>query len=138
MGDVEMNASSGVSPMRSVDTSIKVDKNQRYDRGIRIWGAEGQASLEQSTVCLLNASATGAEALKNLVLGGINSFTIVDDREVTEADMGSNYMLYPSSLGKSRAQTVTEAVKELNELVAGSFVEENARTIIQNNPDFFK
>ncbi len=133
-----MNASSGVSPMRSVDTSIKVDKNQRYDRGIRIWGAEGQASLEQSTVCLLNASATGAEALKNLVLGGINSFTIVDDREVTEADMGSNYMLYPSSLGKSRAQTVTEAVKELNELVAGSFVEENARTIIQNNPDFFK
>ena len=137
--DMEMNASNGMSSMQSVGAPVlRVDKSQRYDRGIRIWGAEGQANLEQSTVCLLNASATGAEALKNLVLGGINSFTIVDDREVTEVDLGSNYMLYPTSLGKSRAQTVTEAVKELNELVAGSFVEDNARNIIQNNPDFFK
>jgi amyloid beta precursor protein binding protein 1 len=52
--------------------------------------------------------------------------------------MGCNFMMYPSSIGKSRAQTVTEALKELNELVEGSFVEDNARSIIQNNPEFFK
>ena len=137
-GDVDMDTPKSVSPMQSTEIATKIDKTQRYDRGIRIWGAEGQARLEQSTVCLLNASATGAEALKNLVLGGISSFTIVDDCEVTEADLGGNFMLYPTSLGKSRAQTVTEAVKELNELVEGSFVEDNARHVIQNNAEFFK
>lgn len=55
---------------------------KRYDRQMRIWGPHGQAQLERAHVCLLNASATGAEALKNLVLGGINAFTIVDDRQV--------------------------------------------------------
>ncbi len=133
--DVDMTKSNSTHNAR---TSPSIDKNQRYDRGIRIWGAEGQHLLESSTICLLNASATGAEALKNLVLGGISSFTVVDDREVTEADMGSNFMLHPGALGKSRAQTVTEAVKELNELVEGSFVEDNARNVIENNPDFFK
>lgn len=132
--------SSDLAPMQSVQmtSSVKIDKSQRYDRGIRIWGAEGQADLESATICLLNASATGAEALKNLVLGGISSFTIVDDKEVTEADLGSNFMLYPSSVGRLRSQTATEALKELNELVEGSFVEDNARNIIENNPEFFK
>ena len=55
---------------------------KRYDRQIRIWGAHGQSSLEEAKICLLNASATGSETLKNLVLGGIQGFTIVDDRKV--------------------------------------------------------
>eukprot|EP00951_Prasinocladus_malaysianus_P013472 scaffold101932_cov42-Prasinocladus_malaysianus.AAC.1 len=55
---------------------------KRYDRQIRIWGAHGQASLEASRVCLLNCGPTGSEILKNLVLGGIHSFTIVDPSKV--------------------------------------------------------
>ena len=115
-----------------------IEKSVRYDRGIRIWGNEGQSALEEATVCLLNCSATGAEALKNLVLGGINAFTIVDDAHVSSIDLGNNFMVYPSSLGKPRAQVVTETLKELNELVNGSFVEDTAGNIIENNPCFFK
>lgn len=37
-----------------------------------------QEALENASVCLLNAGPTGSETLKNLVLGGIASFTIVD------------------------------------------------------------
>jgi amyloid beta precursor protein binding protein 1 len=36
----------------------------------RLWGADGQAGLERAKVCLINASATGTEILKNLVLPG--------------------------------------------------------------------
>ncbi len=57
-------------------------KAKRYDRGIRIWGSHGQAALDNTRVCLLNASATGSETLKNLVLGGLASFTIVDGEKV--------------------------------------------------------
>lgn len=120
------------------DSGPLIENNVRYDRGIRIWGHDGQAALEEATVCLLNCSATGAEALKNLVLGGINAFTIVDDAHVSNKDLENNFMVYPSSIGKPRAQVVTEALKELNELVNGSFVEDSPANIIENNPVFFK
>lgn len=58
----------------------------------RIWGEQGQAALENASICLLNCGATGSETLKNLVLGGIGSMTIVDGSKVEEADLGNNFM----------------------------------------------
>ena len=66
-----------------------VDKKRRYDRQLRIWGEQGQARLESARVCLLNCGPTGTEALKNLVLGGIAAFTLVDGGKVTAADLGN-------------------------------------------------
>lgn len=40
-------------------------------------------------MCLLNCGPTGAEALKNMVLGGIASFTIVDGSRVEQRDLGN-------------------------------------------------
>lgn len=36
----------------------------------RLWGDHGQEALESAHVCLINATATGTEILKNLVLPG--------------------------------------------------------------------
>ncbi|UYV64589.1 NAE1 [Cordylochernes scorpioides] len=44
------------------------DKTKRYDRQLRLWGDHGQALLENAHVCLINATATGTEVLKNLIL----------------------------------------------------------------------
>lgn len=114
------------------------DKSKRYDRGIRVWGAHGQEALENAKICLLTAGATGSEALKNMVLGGISSFTIVDGSKVAPTDLGNNFFVTADSLAASRAQCVTEALKELNESVAGSYVEEDPHSLITSNPAFFK
>ena len=66
-----------------------VDKKRRYDRQLRIWGEQGQSRLESARVCLLLCGPTGTEALKNLVLGGIAAFTLVDGGKVTRADLGN-------------------------------------------------
>ncbi len=66
-----------------------IDKKRRYDRQLRIWGEQGQAHLESARVCLLHCGPTGTEALKNLVLGGIAAFTLVDGGKVTAADLGN-------------------------------------------------
>ena len=58
----------------------------------RIWGEQGQAALEKASICLLNCGPTGSETLKNLVLGGIGSITIVDGSKVEEGDLGNNFM----------------------------------------------
>ena len=110
---------------------------KKYDRQLRIWGAHGQQALETSRVCVLGSGCTATETLKNLVLGGIAGFTVVDDATVQPSDLGSNFLLEHASLGKLRAKAVTGLLSELNESVASSYVEESPLHLIENNPAFF-
>ena len=61
------NMSAAASEMQA---NAKEAKQKRYDRQLRLWGEHGQEAMEDCSVCLLNASATGSETLKNLVLPG--------------------------------------------------------------------
>ncbi|KAJ3091270.1 NEDD8-activating enzyme E1 regulatory subunit [Quaeritorhiza haematococci] len=105
--------------------------------GCSLWKAHGQAALENAKVCLLNGNAVGTETLKNLVLPGIGSFTVVDGKTVTGSDVGNNFFLTPDCIGKPRAQCVTQLLRELNEEVDGYHVDESPATLIENKPDFF-
>eukprot|EP00878_Enallax_costatus_P020102 GHUV01021234.1.p1 GENE.GHUV01021234.1~~GHUV01021234.1.p1 ORF type:complete len:521 (+),score=136.35 GHUV01021234.1:1712-3274(+) len=111
-------------------------KAKRYDRQIRIWGTEGQQRLEASRIALLNCSPTGSETLKNLVLGGIASFTIVDGQKVEARDLGNNFLIDSSRMGRSRAQVVTDLLKEMNDSVSGSYVEDAPEDLLENHPQF--
>uniref|UniRef100_A0A6Q2YAE2 NEDD8-activating enzyme E1 regulatory subunit n=1 Tax=Esox lucius TaxID=8010 RepID=A0A6Q2YAE2_ESOLU len=71
--------------------ATKASKEQKYDRQLRLWGDHGQEALENAHVCLINASASGTEILKNLVLPGIGAFTIVDGHKVSGEDVGNKY-----------------------------------------------
>ena len=110
---------------------------KKYDRQLRIWGAHGQQALETARVCVLGGGCTATEALKNLVLGGIAGFTVVDNAIVQASDLGANFLLENASLGKARAAAVTELLAELNEGVASSYVEEAPINVIESNPAFF-
>lgn len=121
-----------------MDHSVQPDKAKKYDRQLRIWGAHGQEALESARICLLTCSPTGSETLKNLVLGGIASFTIVDNATIETADLGNNFFLEKCHVGGSRAQHVCELLKELNEAVTGSYVQESPAELLANQPAFFK
>ncbi|XP_062997186.1 NEDD8-activating enzyme E1 regulatory subunit isoform X2 [Elgaria multicarinata webbii] len=112
-------------------------KEQRYDRQLRLWGDHGQEALESAHVCMINATATGTEILKNLVLPGVGSFTIVDGNQVTGEDVGNSFFLQRSNIGQNRAQCTTELLQELNNDVSGNFVEENPDKLLDNDPSFF-
>ncbi|XP_077686899.1 NEDD8-activating enzyme E1 regulatory subunit isoform X1 [Eretmochelys imbricata] len=103
----------------------------------RLWGDHGQEALEAAHVCMINATATGTEILKNLVLPGIGSFTIVDGNQVTGEDVGNNFFLQRSNIGQNRAQSATELLQELNNDVSGNFVEESPDKLLDNDPSFF-
>lgn len=82
------------------------------------------------------AGPTGTETLKNLVLGGIKAFTIVDSADVTASDFGNSFMLEPEASGK-RAAAVAGPLRELNESVVGGCVEEDAMALLDAQADFF-
>ncbi|KAK3114337.1 hypothetical protein LTR53_007464 [Teratosphaeriaceae sp. CCFEE 6253] len=96
-------------------------KEKKYDRQLRLWGASGQVALEKTHILLINngPGVTGVEALKNLVLPGVGHFTILDPAMVSEADLGVNFFLEDTSLGKFRAEETVRLLLELNPEVQG-------------------
>ena len=82
--------------------------SKKYDRQLRVWGADGQAALAGARVCLLGSGATGAEALKNLVLGGIAAFTVIDDALVRDVGMHGAGMCWRGG-GAQRAKRKGDA-----------------------------
>ena len=115
---------------------MEADKNTRYDRQLRLWGDHGQAALGKAQVCLLHATATGTEVLKNLVLPGIAGFTVVDGARVGPSDLGTNFFLTRKSLGLSRAQCCVQLLQKLNN-VRGEAIEEEIEGVLDSNPTFF-
>lgn len=122
---------------RSDRCTTMAENKSKYDRQLRIWGEQGQAALERASICLLNCGPTGSEALKNLVLGGIGSFTVVDGSKVEVADLGNNFLVDTESIGQSKAKCVCAFLQELNDAVGAKFVEESPEALLETNPAFF-
>lgn len=80
----------------------------RYDRQVRLWGDEGQHSIQKSSVCMLGSSALATEILKNMVLPGVGRFCVIDDALVEATDLGQNFFLTADDVGRSRAAAVTK------------------------------
>lgn len=116
---------------------VPTEKSTRYDRQLRLWGDHGQSLLESSHVCLINATATGTEILKNLILPGIGAFTVIDGGVVNTADLGVNFFLSSDHVGKSRSQVAVTLLQELNTEVKGSFIEENFEAVLSTDSKFF-
>ena len=71
---------------------------------LRLWGYNGQKSLSESRVCLLGCDPAGTETLKNLILPGVGHITIVDNKKVTERDLGNNFFVETKDLNDKRCE----------------------------------
>lgn len=108
-------------------------KLNRYDRQLRLWASTGQRNLENSHICLINATSTGSEILKNLVLPGIGQFTIIDDGIVDQSSLQGNFFLNRKNLHQSKSEAITEKLIELNGDVKGIALNKPITTFINDS-----
>jgi len=113
-------------------------KAKRYDRQLRLWGDHGQSALERAQVCVINATATATEVLKNIVLPGVGKFTILDDQKLSQEDAGNNFFLRKENIGQYRGPVAKDMLLELNPEVRGNSIESSVSQILQDQPEFFK
>jgi amyloid beta precursor protein binding protein 1 len=110
--------------------ALPSEEQARFDRSLRLWGAEAQQLLRSAHVVLLGATSTGCETLKNLALPGLGHFTIVDDKPVTRRDLGNNFFLEQEDEGRNRAEAVVAILNELNPMCGGLAVKESIAAFV--------
>ncbi|GKV13660.1 hypothetical protein SLEP1_g24646 [Rubroshorea leprosula] len=91
-----------------------------YDRQIRVWGADAQRRLSKSHFLVHGMKGIVAEFCKNIVLAGVGSVTLVDDRMVTEEALSANFLIPPeenAGRGKTLAELCCDSLKEFNPMV---------------------
>lgn len=131
------------------NSDLNGSNDRKYDRQVRIWGDNGQEALSRTSICVINASTVATELLKNLVLAGIASFTIVDGNNVSPEDQATNFFLTPrqsqsadnttvtdgASLPEAinRGRAVVDAMFELNDSVIGSYIPERAENFLTSS-----
>jgi ubiquitin-like 1-activating enzyme E1 A len=71
--------------------------------------------LSKARVLVVGMSGVIAETCKNIVLAGIGSVTLVDDRPVTAEAASTNFLIYPEDIGGERSSTATVCAASLRE-----------------------
>ena len=112
--------------------------DNKYDRQLRLWGAQGQKALSEAHVLLLGAGPAGTETLKNLVLPGVGRFTVVDGEKVEERDTGNNFFVRKSDVGRPRAAATAELLAELNPDVRGAHRVARVSDLVSKEPQFIR
>ncbi|GAV90346.1 ThiF domain-containing protein, partial [Cephalotus follicularis] len=91
-----------------------------YDRQIRVWGADAQRRLSKSHILVCGLKGTVAEFCKNIVLAGVGSLTLVDDRVVSEEALSANFLIPLDEnvySGRTIAELCCDSLKEFNPMV---------------------
>ncbi|XP_016447106.1 SUMO-activating enzyme subunit 1B-1-like isoform X2 [Nicotiana tabacum] len=94
-----------------------------YDRQIRVWGVDAQRRYSKSHIFVSGLKGTVVEFCKNIVLAGVGSLTLNDDRFVAEELLSANFLVPPDeniTRGKSLAELCCESLKDFNPMVSVS------------------
>ncbi|CAM1320038.1 SAE1 (predicted), partial [Pycnogonum litorale] len=73
--------------------------------------------LRGARVLIAGISGLGAELCKNIVLAGVNSVVLLDDKVVSEEDASCQFLVQRDDIGKNRAECSLNSTQRLNPLV---------------------
>jgi len=99
----------------SANTDLKYENE--WSRLLATLGKQALIKLQSSKVLIIGLGGLGAEIAKNIILMGVASLTIHDTDPATYMDLGSQFFLHESDVGKNRAEVSLLKLNELNERV---------------------
>jgi len=101
--------------------AIEVDEAQidegLYSRQLYVLGHEAMKRMAASNVLIVGVKGLGVEIAKNIVLAGVKSVTLYDPEPVQVQDLGTQFFLRESDVGKPRAAATLPRLAELNAYV---------------------
>ena len=109
-----------------------IDENMQ-SRAIATFGLENIKKFSKLKIFIYGVNGISLEASKNLILTGIKSLSIFDERISKAQDFSWNFFLNEKDINmKRRDETIISNLRELNEYV-DVFIENNLQTALNNN-----
>jgi adenylyltransferase/sulfurtransferase len=105
---------------------LTVDEVRRYSRHLIIpdVGMAGQKRLKNAKVLCVGAGGLGSPALMYLAAAGVGTLGIVEFDAVDESNLQRQIIHGQSDVGRSKAQSARDRVREINPLVTVNLHEE--------------
>lgn len=106
-------------PLVEPAAELTVDEVRRYSRHIIIpdVGMAGQKRLKNAKVLCVGAGGLGSPALMYLAAAGVGTLGIVEFDTVDESNLQRQIIHGQSDIGKSKAVSAAESVREINPLI---------------------
>ncbi|CAN0202310.1 unnamed protein product, partial [Scytosiphon promiscuus] len=117
-GDGEVAAADRPAGAAVGDQGNGIDEDL-YSRQLYVMGKTAMAKMGKADVLISGMSGLGAEVAKNVILAGVRSVTIHDDRPSTLEDLSSQFCLGKEAAekGEGRARASVNHLRELNPYV---------------------
>uniref|UniRef100_A0A4W3JZY6 E1 ubiquitin-activating enzyme n=1 Tax=Callorhinchus milii TaxID=7868 RepID=A0A4W3JZY6_CALMI len=98
-----------------------------------VLGLDAMKRMKTSNVLISGMGGLGVEIAKNVILAGVKSVTIHDDREAEWSDLSSQFYLTEEDIGKNRAEVSVSCLADLNSYVpVRSYVEKLKEDFLLN------
>jgi len=106
-------------PLVEPAESLSVEEIRRYSRHLIIpdVGVEGQKRLKNAKVLCVGAGGLGSPALMYLAAAGVGTLGIVEFDTVDESNLQRQIIHGQSDIGRSKAESAAESIREINPLV---------------------
>lgn len=88
-----------------------------YSRQLYVLGHEAMRRMASSNVLISGLGGLGVEIAKNVILGGVKSVTLHDNKLTKISDLNSQFYLSDNDIGKNRATSCCQKLSELNNYV---------------------
>jgi len=117
--------------MASMDVDNTIDESL-YSRQLYVLGREAMLRMSQSNVLIIGLRGLGVEIAKNVILAGVKSVTLYDPEITQLSDLSSQFFLTEEDVGKRRDEASCPRLKELNNYVPVSVLNDDLMTSITN------
>jgi adenylyltransferase/sulfurtransferase len=106
--------------------SLSIDEVRRYSRHLIIpdVAMDGQKRLKNAKVLCIGAGGLGSPALMYLAAAGVGTLGIVEFDVVDESNLQRQIIHGQSDVGRSKAESARDAVREINPLIQVNIHEE--------------
>ncbi|CAB4614184.1 unannotated protein [freshwater metagenome] len=113
-------------PLVDANVELSIDEVRRYSRHLIIpdVGMAGQKRLKNAKVLCVGAGGLGSPSLMYLAAAGVGTLGIVEFDVVDESNLQRQIIHGQSDIGRSKAQSARDSVKEINPLVTVNLHEE--------------
>ncbi|VVC91377.1 unnamed protein product [Leptidea sinapis] len=112
----EASCKSSVMANNGTRVEDEIDESL-YSRQLYVLGHDAMRRMANSDVLVSGLGGLGVEIAKNVILGGVKSVTLHDDRTCSISDLSSQFYLSEATIGQNRAVASCEQLAELNHYV---------------------